>query len=312
MEVVSHRVSRVRPSVSSTQKNCITLDELPTVSTSLLKYHIPQLVTGRKVDLRSKGTSTTTEKRPSLRRQSEATVKETAKSIKTTKQVGSASRPNPDKTCSLEEDSTKDVDSDEVYTQDLLDALFPLREFRLRCGNVYHQRVSAAPATRLDVLAVHDQLIKELQRRRAKECGVCPIREELYSDCFNEVIRQVAVGCAERGKLLHVVKREVEDTKEAYKSLYNSVTKFGLRKALSEEQKAAREREEIKQLEAEISELEKEENQLQSEYEEIHRKAQADKAEENAIHNKKVSLLKSSINTVQERIELFLSVQTIS
>ena len=34
-----------------------------------------------------------------------------------------------------------------------------------------------------------------LEDRQAKKLGVCPIREELYSQVFDEIIRQVAVDC---------------------------------------------------------------------------------------------------------------------
>lgn len=41
-----------------------------------------------------------------------------------------------------------------------------------------------------------------LDDRQARKFGVCPIREELYSQVFDEIIRQVAVDCPERGLLL--------------------------------------------------------------------------------------------------------------
>lgn len=34
-----------------------------------------------------------------------------------------------------------------------------------------------------------------LEDRQAKMTGICPIREELYSQAFDEIIRQVAVDC---------------------------------------------------------------------------------------------------------------------
>jgi len=32
-----------------------------------------------------------------------------------------------------------------------------------------------------------------------RESGICPIREELHAQCFDEIIRQVTLNCAERG-----------------------------------------------------------------------------------------------------------------
>jgi hypothetical protein len=46
--------------------------------------------------------------------------------------------------------------------------------------------VSSTPATRLDVINLQEQLDHQLQARQARETGICPIREELYSQCFGE------------------------------------------------------------------------------------------------------------------------------
>lgn len=64
------------------------------------------------------------------------------------------------------------------------------------------QSVSATPATKQDVLDLQEKLDKRLQQRQARETGICPIREELYSQCFDELIRQITINCAERGLLL--------------------------------------------------------------------------------------------------------------
>jgi dynein light intermediate chain len=49
--------------------------------------------------------------------------------------------------------------------------------------------VSPTPATRIDVINLQDELDKKLQERQARETGICPIREELYSQSFDELIR---------------------------------------------------------------------------------------------------------------------------
>ena len=41
-----------------------------------------------------------------------------------------------------------------------------------------------------------------LQQRQARETGICPVRRELYSQTFDELIRQITIECAERGLLL--------------------------------------------------------------------------------------------------------------
>jgi dynein light intermediate chain len=55
-----------------------------------------------------------------------------------------------------------------------------------------------------------------LTERQAKKTGICPIREELYSQTFDEIIRQVAVDCPERGLLLMRVRDEHKMTLAGY------------------------------------------------------------------------------------------------
>ena len=58
-------------------------------------------------------------------------------------------------------------------------------------------------------------LDKRITSLEARDSGICPIREELFAQCFDELIRQITINCAERGHLLLRVRDEVRMTKEA-------------------------------------------------------------------------------------------------
>lgn len=58
------------------------------------------------------------------------------------------------------------------------------------------------------------------------------MREELYAQTFDELIRQITISCAERGLLLLRVRDEARMTVAAYQTLYESSIAFGMRKAL--------------------------------------------------------------------------------
>lgn len=60
-------------------------------------------------------------------------------------------------------------------------------------GQLWIQYVSSTPATRLDVINLQEQLDHQLQARQARETGICPVREELYSQCFGEYISLLCV-----------------------------------------------------------------------------------------------------------------------
>jgi dynein light intermediate chain len=72
--------------------------------------------------------------------------------------------------------------------------------------------------------------------RQARDSGICPVREELYSQGFDELIRHITIDCPERGLLLMRVRDEIRMTIAAYQTLYNSSVTFGVRKQLQSEQ----------------------------------------------------------------------------
>eukprot|EP00439_Symbiodinium_sp_Y106_P080976 s652_g19.t2 len=120
-------------------------------------------------------------------------------------------------------------------TDDVLHALLPPREW-IEDGKHYQQYVSNQPATRLDVIQLQEALDQRLMERQARETGICPVREELYSQCFDELIRQVTINCPERGLLLLRVRDEIRMSIAAYQTLYQSSVTFGTRKQLQSEQ----------------------------------------------------------------------------
>jgi hypothetical protein len=65
----------------------------------------------------------------------------------------------------------------------------------------------------VDEILLHKPIFPSVQ---ARETGICPVREELYAQCFDELIRQVTINCAERGLLLLRVRDETRMTIAAY------------------------------------------------------------------------------------------------
>ena len=136
-------------------------------------------------------------------------------------------------------------------------------------GQLGVQYVSSTPATRLDVINLQEELDRKLQQRQARETGICPVREELYSQTFDELIRQVTINCAERGLLLLRVRDEIRMTIAAYQTLYESSVAFGMRKALQAEQGKSDMENRIVQLEGEKKDLERQIQDLKAKCEAI-------------------------------------------
>lgn len=195
-----------------------------------------------------------------------------------------------------------------TQTEDILNSILPPREWT-EDGQLWVQYVSSTPATRLDVINLQEELDRKLQQRQARETGICPVREELYSQCFDELIRQVTINCAERGLLLLRVRDEIRMTIAAYQTLYESSVAFGMRKALQAEQGKADMESKIKQLEAEKKDFERQIQDLKAKCEAIEKRESERRALEEKKHAEEVAFLKKSNQQLKQQLESVLAPQ---
>jgi dynein light intermediate chain len=145
--------------------------------------------------------------------------------------------------------------------EDILNSILPPREF-MADGIKYIQYVAKDAPTRPSVHTLQEALDEKLVERQARVTGICPVREDLYSQTFDELIRQVTLNCPERGLLLLRVRDEVKMTIDAYKTLYESSVTFGVRKQLEAEQG-------MDDLEKQVKELEDRKKQLDSQIKDL-------------------------------------------
>ena len=167
--------------------------------------------------------------------------------------------------------------------------------------------VSPTPATRVDVINLQDELDKRLQARQARETGICPIREELYAQCFDELIRQITIQCAERGFLLVRVRDEIKMTIQAYQTLYESSIAYGMRKALMAEQRKNDMQNQIRQLEEECESLTKEVERLEVDIDETIKRDEEERQREQRSHEDQVATLKEKNADYKSELETLLS-----
>lgn len=189
----------------------------------------------------------------------------------------------------------------DALTRDVLNYILPPREFYDGSQDLI-QYVSMTPSTKSDVLKLQKQLDLELQKRKARETGLCPIRSELYAQCFDEIIRQVTIDCSARGLLLVRVRDEMRTTINSYQSLYESAITWGMRKAMQVEQakddvmlenvRLKEEREALikknSELEVKIADIEKREKDYRAQKEKEH-------AEETAFLKRQTAQLKAQL-----------------
>ena len=137
---------------------------------------------------------------------------------------------------------------------DSLNSIFLPKEWEEN-GKKFIQYVSQEPGTREKARDLYKALDAKIKEREAREKGICPVREELYSQCFDELIRQVTIECPERGLLLLKVRDEIKDTISSYRTLYESAILFGIRKQIEPEVGKDKLKKEISDLEKKKVEL---------------------------------------------------------
>ena len=96
-----------------------------------------------------------------------------------------------------------------------MNSILPPKEFTDK-GKLWVRYVSPVPATAVDVVLLKELLNKRLDYGKARSVGICPIRETLFQQCFDEIIRQITINCAERGFLLVRVRDELRQQLNAY------------------------------------------------------------------------------------------------
>lgn len=188
------------------------------------------------------------------------------------------------------------------HTEDVLYSILPPREFEKE-GQRWIQYPSSTPATRLDVIHLQEQLDNLLVERQARETGICPIREELYSQAFDELIRQVTINCAERGLLLLRVRDELRMSLDAFRSLYESSIAFGMRKALNAEQSKVELEARVRALERDKADLQRQVEELEEECERIETSEAQRREEEQRKHEEEAAFFRRTYQTLTANLQ---------
>jgi len=175
--------------------------------------------------------------------------------------------------------------------EDMVNSMLPPRQW-VEDSGTWIQYASKEPASRLDVISLQEQLDKKLNERKARETGICPVREELYGQCLDELIRHVTLDGPERGLLLMRTRDEIRMTIDAYKTLFASSVTFGIKKQLRSEQGIPELVEQVEGLEAEKAQLELEVYELRSKLEIVEKREAERKTADDKRRKEELDFLK--------------------
>ena len=185
--------------------------------------------------------------------------------------------------------------------KDALNLILPPKKI-ITNEQLWVQYVSCTPVTKAEVQNLKEGLDKRIKVLEAKETGVCTIREQLYSECFDELIRQVTINCLERGILMMLVKTEYENQIKTYQNLYQSSIAYGIRSYLTVEEEKRKMNDENDQMEEECETLSSDIEALKKEIEELKVKDEEQRQELNEKHRQFLSLNTESIELLKNEI----------
>ena len=108
-------------------------------------------------------------------------------------------------------------------------------------------------------------LIEELIReKKCKVNGVCDLSDKIFLRLFNEMIRQVAIDCPERGILLSLIRDQIVDTVGNYKRLLHQSGDFCMRREIEHNSQIDQLTQDNKDLRNKLLELKTQKNLLKS------------------------------------------------
>jgi len=182
----------------------------------------------------------------------------------------------------MQKKSGKGKDSNSSQLEDMINSMLPPREW-VEDSGAWMQYTSKDKVSRKDVQHLQEDLDRRLAERQAREAGLCHVRENLYQQVLDELIREITLESPERGLLLMRVRDEARMTIDAYKTLYSSSIVYGIKKQIQAESG-------IDELEADIANYKETNESLETKVAEMRGKLEMTEkriAEKRAVEDRK-------------------------
>eukprot|EP00903_Cladosiphon_okamuranus_P005645 g5611.t1 len=111
----------------------------------------------------------------------------------------------------------------------ILKALLPNKEYADEAG-AWVQAVSSAVRTRAELEMVRGRVEELLAKLQARPGAICAVRERIFSELYDELIREITLQCPERGLLLLRLRDETRVNLDTYAEIYRDSFAFSRRK----------------------------------------------------------------------------------
>ena len=125
--------------------------------------------------------------------------------------------------------------SDKKYWKidEILPIVIPKKKINpFKTEKLKKKKVSNKKPKNEQIMEIAKKLENLIKIRKSKLKGVCEIRNEIYLETLNELIRQITIDCPQRGILLGHIRDEIEYTLKSFEDLYDNSIGFGTRREI--------------------------------------------------------------------------------
>eukprot|EP00744_Colponema_vietnamica_P019070 GILI01026959.1.p1 GENE.GILI01026959.1~~GILI01026959.1.p1 ORF type:complete len:309 (-),score=86.08 GILI01026959.1:67-993(-) len=157
-------------------------------------------------------------------------------------------------------------------------------------------------ADRMDVINLQERILQLLEEGKAKPVGICPVREGVYDSAFEELIRQTAVLCPERGLLISELRNEMRETDTTYDLLFDTACQYAVRKAISRDLGRTM-LQETAEIGAEVRTAENRVSELRAKYEGQQKRAAETRAAAQKVHEEEIAFIKRGTQQLTQEIK---------
>lgn len=153
--------------------------------------------------------------------------------------------------------------SDKDYP--LLRAMIPNKVWRDEAGE-WVQTVSGKELTREELEQMGALLKSQLVALQGRPQALCSVREQIFSEFFDEMVRQITIECPERGLLLLRLRDQLRMSLMTYADLHRDSVELSRSKAQEADDLLAKESAILEDLEESVKQLKMKECMLEARY----------------------------------------------
>ena len=121
-----------------------------------------------------------------------------------------------------------------IHIEEVLDIILNNQKLNpFNNPSLEQKKASSKKSEKEEIQIIAEKIEVLIRQRKCKQEGVCEINDEIYLETFNELIRQIAIDCPERGIVLSIIRDEIERTIKEFKNIYRNSQKFSVRREIS-------------------------------------------------------------------------------